>query len=247
MVSTKTWIQLLLYVLFKKKIHMILRREIKVTGDGSKTLFIPEWNENYHSSHGAVQEAKHVFLKYGLAEKLNQEEVSIFEVGFGTGLNAILTYEFAKDYSFKINYHSIEAYPITIEEIQLLDYVSLFESLELKEVYQKMHDVTWNESMIISENFQLKKIQDKLEQCQLKDNQYDIIFFDAFGPRVQEGMWSKSHFEKLYNSLKPGGVFVTYCAKGQVKRDLKAVGFTVETLPGPPGKREMTRGRKSNL
>ena len=223
---------------------MILRREIKVTGDGSKTLFIPEWNENYHSSHGAVQEAKHVFLKYGLGEKLNQEEVSIFEVGYATGLNAILTYEFAKDHSLKINYDSIEAYPVTIEEVEYLDYVSLFECLELKEVYKKMHDDAWNESMLISNNFQLKKIHDKLERYQLQDNQYDIVFFDAFGPRVQEGMWSKSHFENLYNSMKSEGVFVTYCAKGQVKRDLKAVGFEVETLPGPPGKREMTRAIK---
>jgi len=223
---------------------MILRREIKVTDDGSKTLFIPDWNENYHSSHGAVQEAKHVFLKYGLGAIKDEVEINVFEVGFGTGLNAILTYQYAIENQLKINYNSIEAYPITKEEMELLDYVSLFENKDTKEVYHKMHDVSWNESVMITEDFHLKKIHNKLEYHILPQNHYDIIFFDAFGPRVQEGMWSKDHFENLYNSLKKGGLFVTYCAKGQVKRDLKSVGFEVETLPGPPGKREMTRGRK---
>jgi tRNA U34 5-methylaminomethyl-2-thiouridine-forming methyltransferase MnmC len=223
---------------------MILRREIKVTDDGSKTLFIPDWNENYHSSHGAVQEAKHVFLEYGLGAIENKEEINVFEVGFGTGLNAILTYQYAIENQLKINYDSIEAYPIMKEEMELLDYVSLFENKDTKEVYQKMYDVSWDESVMISENFHLKKIHNKLEHHILPQDHYDIIFFDAFGPRVQEGMWSKDHFKNLYNSLKKGGLFVTYCAKGQVKRDLKSVGFEVETLPGPPGKREMTRGRK---
>jgi tRNA U34 5-methylaminomethyl-2-thiouridine-forming methyltransferase MnmC len=226
---------------------MILRREIKLTDDGSKTLFIPDWNENYHSSHGAVQEAKHVFLKYGLGAIEDKTEINVFEVGFGTGLNAILTYQYAIENLLKIYYNSIEAYPITKEEMELLDYVSLFENKDTKEVYHNMYDASWNESVMISESFHLKKIHNKLEHHILPQNHYDIIFFDAFGPRVQEGMWSKDHFQNLYNSLKKGGLFVTYCAKGQVKRDLKAVGFTVETLPGPPGKREMTRGRKSNL
>jgi tRNA U34 5-methylaminomethyl-2-thiouridine-forming methyltransferase MnmC len=223
---------------------MILRREIKVTGDGSKTLFIPEWDENYHSSHGAVQEAKHVFLKYGLGEIVYKNEINVFEVGFGTGLNAILTYEYAIENQLKINYDSIEAFPITSEEVELLDYVSLFDNQETKGIYLQMHSCAWDEPIKVSENFTLTKIHNKLEQHVLIQNQYDIIFFDAFGPRVQEGMWSKVHFENLYHSLKKGGLFVTYCAKGQVKRDLKSVGFEVETLPGPPGKREMTRGKK---
>jgi tRNA U34 5-methylaminomethyl-2-thiouridine-forming methyltransferase MnmC len=222
---------------------MILRREIKVTDDGSKTLFIPDWNENYHSSHGAVQEAKHVFLKYGLGAIEDKAEINVFEVGFGTGLNAILTYQYTIENQLKTNYDSIEAYPITKVEMELLEYDSLFENKETKQIYHKMHDVSWNESVMISENFHLKKIHNKLEKHILPSDHYDIIFFDAFGPRVQEGMWSKVHFENLYNSLKKGGFFVTYCAKGQVKRDLKYVGFEVETLPGPPGKREMTRGR----
>lgn len=223
---------------------MILRREIKLTEDGSKTLHIPEWNENYHSTHGAVQEAKHVFLKHGLAEKMNQDEVRIFEVGFGTGLNAILTFEFSYGQDFNVFYDSIEAYPITNEEIQELDYESLFSDEEIKRIYKLMHSVSWDEKQKISDTFYLKKIHQKLENYSFEPESYDIIYFDAFGPRVQEGMWSKEHFEKLYQGLKPGGIFVTYCAKGQVKRDLKAVGFFVESLPGPPGKREMTRGRK---
>jgi tRNA U34 5-methylaminomethyl-2-thiouridine-forming methyltransferase MnmC len=223
---------------------MILRREIKVTGDGSKTLFIPDWNENYHSSHGAVQEAKHVFLKYGLEEIVDKKEINVFEVGFGTGLNAILTYEYAVENQLKINYDSIEAFPITTQEVESLDYVSLFDNQVTQGIYLQMHFCAWDEQIQVSENFTLSKIHNKLEQHILPQNQYDIIFFDAFGPRVQEGMWSKIHFENLYQSLKSGGIFVTYCAKGQVKRDLKSVGFEVETLPGPPGKREMTRGKK---
>jgi tRNA U34 5-methylaminomethyl-2-thiouridine-forming methyltransferase MnmC len=223
---------------------MILRREIKVTGDGSKTLFIPDWDENYHSSHGAVQEAKHVFLKYGLGEIIIKKELTVFEVGFGTGLNAILTYEYAIDNLLKIKYDSIEAYPITMDEVESLDYVSLFENPNTKNLYFQMHSCAWDEPNQLSENFIVTKIHNKLENQIFPENHYDIIFFDAFGPRVQEGMWSKTHFENLYHSLKTGGIFVTYCAKGQVKRDLKSVGFEVETLPGPPGKREMTRGRK---
>jgi tRNA U34 5-methylaminomethyl-2-thiouridine-forming methyltransferase MnmC len=223
---------------------MILRREIKLTEDGSKTLHIPDWNENYHSSHGAVQEAKHVFLKYGLDEKINQEEVSIFEVGFGTGLNAILTYEHSHKKSVHINYDSIEAYPVTQEEIEMLSYETLFEDDLIIEIYKRIHEVDWNNSEEITPTFSLHKIHQKLEDYTFESGVYDVIYFDAFGPRVQEGMWSIDHFEKLYKALKPGGIFVTYCAKGQVKRDLKSVGFLVESLPGPPGKREMTRGRK---
>ena len=223
---------------------MILRREIKVTGDGSKTLFIPDWDENYHSSHGAVQEAKHVFLKYGLGEIVDKKEINVFEVGFGTGLNAILTYEYAVENQLKITYDSIEAFPITTQEVGSLDYVSLFDNQVTQGIYLQMHSCVWDEPIQVSENFTLTKIHNKLEQHILLQNQYDIIFFDAFGPRVQEGMWSKIHFENLYQSLKSGGIFVTYCAKGQVKRDLKSVGFEVETLPGPPGKREMTRGKR---
>lgn len=217
-------------------------RTIITTADGSKTIHLVDWNENYHSTHGAVQEAKHVFLKYGLSLFDNRKEVRVFEVGFGTGLNAILTYEYAMINQQTIIYDSIEAYPVTEEEIKLLAYDELFNSNDLKQVYKKLHTVGWNQEVEISPAFHLTKICQNFEHYVFPKEAYDLIYFDAFGPRVQETMWS--HFEKLYEALNPGGVLVTYCAKGQVKRDLKAAGFKVETLPGPPGKREMTRAIK---
>ena len=221
-----------------------MQRSIVTTGDGSKTIHIEEWNENYHSTHGAVQEAKHVFLKYGLSLFDEKKEVSIFEVGFGTGLNAILTYQYAQEKQLTIHYNSIEAYPVSKTELEQLDYSSLFENKLLQDVYAKLHHVPWNQEEVISSDFILHKIHQKMEGYIFPTKQFDLIYFDAFGPRVQEGMWTQAIFQKLYDSLKEGGVLVTYCAKGQVKRDLKSVGFNVETLPGPPGKREMTRGRK---
>lgn len=221
-----------------------MQRSIVTTGDGSKTIHIKEWNENYHSSHGAVQEAKHVFLQYGLSLFEEKKEVNIFEVGFGTGLNAILTYQYAQEKQLSIHYNAIEAYPVSEDELQLLNYASLFDASRMQDIYSNMHIVPWNKDEIISSDFVLHKIHQKLEDYIFPTNHFDLIYFDAFGPRVQENMWTQEVFQKLYDSLKMEGVFVTYCAKGQVKRDLKLVGFEVETLPGPPGKREMTRGKK---
>ncbi len=223
---------------------MQVKREIIVTADGSKTIHMPDWNENYHSSHGALQEAKHVFLKYGLDCFKDHQEISIFEVGFGTGLNAILTCESAEINQQNIHYDGLEAYPVSAEEIEALDYVSLFENSESKANYLKMHAVSWDSDEVISPDFTLRKILQKLEEFTFEAEQYDLIYFDAFGPRTQDDMWQLSHFEKLFYSLKPNGILVTYCAKGQVKRDLKSAGFTIEALPGPPGKREMTRAWK---
>jgi tRNA U34 5-methylaminomethyl-2-thiouridine-forming methyltransferase MnmC len=223
---------------------MQVKREIIITADGSKTIHMPEWNENYHSSHGALQEAKHVFLKYGLEYFKDQKEISIFEVGFGTGLNAILTCEAAQSNQQQIRYVGLEAFPVSAEEIQSLDYISLFENAEIKANYLKMHAVSWDSDEVILPNFILCKILQKLEGFNFEAEQYDLIYFDAFGPRTQEDMWQLSHFEKLFTALKPNGILVTYCAKGQVKRDLKSAGFEIEALPGPPGKREMTRALK---
>lgn len=223
---------------------MQVKREIIFTADGSKTIHMPEWNENYHSSHGALQEAKHVFLKAGLECFNHQKNLSIFEVGFGTGLNAILTCEAATINQQHIQYDGLEAFPVSSEEIHALDYVSLLENTESKAHYLKLHAVDWNTDQVISANFTVCKILQKLEEFTFEAEKYDLIYFDAFGPRTQEDMWQLSHFEKLFFSLKPDGILVTYCAKGQVKRDLKAAGFEIEALQGPPGKREMTRAWK---
>ena len=221
-----------------------MQRSIITTGDGSKTIHLPDWNENYHSSHGAVQEAKHVFLKHGLDLFLGNPEVHILEIGFGTGLNAILTLEAVLNSDSNIIYDGLEAFPISNDEMIALEYENLLESDFLKEKYKQIHNISWDVPNVITPTFTLTKIQNELQKQTFTTNKYDLIYFDAFGPRVQEAMWTKEIFQKLYISLKPDGYLVTYCAKGQVKRDLKSVGFFVEALPGPPGKREMTRGRK---
>ena len=221
-----------------------MQRTIITTGDGSKTIHLPDWNENYHSSHGAVQEAKHVFLKNGLDLFSGKPEVHILEIGFGTGLNAILTLEAVLNSYSNIIYDGLEAFPISNDEMVALEYENLLESDFLKEKYKQIHNISWDVPNLITPTFTLTKIQNELQKQTFTANKYDIIYFDAFGPRVQEAMWTKEIFQKLYISLKPNGYLVTYCAKGQVKRDLKSVGFFVEALPGPPGKREMTRGRK---
>jgi tRNA U34 5-methylaminomethyl-2-thiouridine-forming methyltransferase MnmC len=220
-----------------------MKREVIQTEDGSKTIRIIELEENYHSIHGALQEANHVFMKYGLEEFKDKDQLSILEMGFGTGLNTCLTAINSSKLKVKIEYHGIEAFPVSQEELDALDYGNLLGE-ENRSLYDKIHSVNWDESLEISEGFNLKKIHSEIQNTQLQNEFYDIIFYDAFGPRVQDELWSEAIFQKMYNSLKVGGFLVTYCAKGQVKRNMKAVGFMVEALPGPPGKREMTRAWK---
>ncbi len=224
---------------------MLLNREVIKTADGSKTIHIGQWNENYHSSHGALQEAKHVFIHHGLSLFLNQDAISLLEVGFGTGLNAALTLENAANKNVLIHYVGVEAFPVTCEELIALNYADLFDEKEFSNTYDAMHVSDWEKEVKITPDFSLTKRREKLQTIEFLDNTFDLIYFDAFGPRVQGELWTIEIFTKMYKALKTGGVFVTYCAKGQVKRDLKSVGFTVEVLPGPPGKREMTRCRKA--
>jgi tRNA U34 5-methylaminomethyl-2-thiouridine-forming methyltransferase MnmC len=224
---------------------MQIKREIITTGDGSKTIHMPEWNENYHSSHGALQEANHVFLRNGWDDFLEEEEITIFEVGFGTGLNAILTLQEATKNKTITNYYGIEAFPVSKEEIIELNYESLLENEQSVDNYRKMHTAKWNEIVEITSFFRLNKIHERIQNYSFLPNTFDLIYFDAFGPRTQEEMWHPDIFKILYNSLKVGGLLVTYCAKGQVKRDLKSAGFKVQAVPGPPGKREMTKAFKT--
>lgn len=225
---------------------MEIKREIITTADGSRTIHIPEWNENYHSSHGALQEARHVFLKHGFDLFGERTEISIFEVGFGTGLNAILTLQEAEKRRIHVHYAGIEAFPVSEEELKALAYETLLDDDTARLHYAEMHAAKWNVPQQVSDYFTLHKIHEKLEDFTFSGQQPDLVYFDAFGPRTQGDMWALEHFKKIYEALKPGGVLVTYCAQGQVKRDLKAAGFSIEALPGPPGKREMTRGRKMN-
>lgn len=216
--------------------------EIRLTNDGSKTLYLPELDETYHSSHGAIQEAKHVFIEHGLTyvHELGMEKIRIFEMGFGTGLNAMLTAQWAMEKQQYMEYVGIELHPVSEEIWQQMDYVQT--SVELA-LYEKMMSSEWDSFVEIHPHFQLKKMAHNVQQLKV-DDQFDLIYFDAFGPRAQAEMWELSILTKMHGILKRGGVFVTYCAQGQMKRHLKSLGFELESLPGPPGKREMTRAKK---
>ena len=231
-----------------------MKRKIITTSDGSKTIQIEDWNEQYHSIHGAIQEANHVFLKHGLlfyseliSESKNEfhtelVEVSILEIGFGTGLNAFLTLIEAEKLKLNINYIGIEAYPVQLDEIKQLNYVELI-SKPHEAIFEKLHDITWETAHNITSNFQLEKQQKFFKDINAK-NEFNIIYFDAFGARVQPDLWTEDIFKIMFSALKDNGVLVTYSAKGSVRRAMQAVGFVVERLPGPPGKREMLRGTK---
>lgn len=220
-----------------------MKREIVLTQDGSSSIFLPEWNEHYHSVHGAVQEAYHVFIKNGLDLFRNRTQLDLLEIGFGTGLNAIITNSESKKYKIAVNYIGVEAYPVTSLEISKMNYIEKLGFDHLKTDFIRMHEVPWHEIHQISMGFKLIKRKMLFEEIDVQ-NQYDLIYFDAFGARVQPELWTENIFRKMYNALVEGGVLVTYSAKGSVRRAMQNVGFTVERLSGPPGKREMLRARK---
>lgn len=221
-----------------------MKREFLITGDGSVTIHIPEWNEQYHSKHGAIAEAVHVFISAGLTHWVSEndsKEVSILEIGFGTGLNAFLTSLESSKKDLQINYSGIEAYPISEEEIARLNYAAMLDASE--ETFLKLHQVSWGSASQINRNFTLTKRKQFISEIKDSDG-YNIIYFDAFGARVQPELWTEAVFKLMFDALKPKGVLVTYSAKGSVRRAMLAVGFVVERLPGPPGKREMLRATK---
>ena len=199
-----------------------MKREIIQTADGSNTIYIPEMDENYHSTHGALQEALHVFIKNGLELKKDLSQLDIFEMGFGTGLNALLCFIEAEKGKQHISYKGIEAYPVEPELIQAIRYEDLVEE-RFHNAFHQMHELSWNETHALTSNFTFEKIHAKIEEYQVEHEQVDLVFYDAFGPKAQEAMWHPSILKKMYDILKPNGTLVTYCAKGQVKRDRKSV------------------------
>lgn len=222
----------------KRKISIFL------TEDGSHSLQVPELDETYHSSHGAIQESNHVFIKNGLAhwlQKNTKKEIKIFEVGIGTGLNSLLTAIEAEKLKTRIKYHGIELYPLEKELTSKLNYST--ELNQSAELFAKLHKCNWEEQVEISEFYSILKTEASFKDYKPK-TQYDLIYFDAFAPSKQPEMWEYPTIEKCYKMLNPNGVFVTYSAKGQLKRDLKKAGFSVESIPGPPGKFEMVRASK---
>ena len=228
-----------------------MERKIITTADGSTTIHLTEWNEHYHSKHGAIQEAYHVFIKNGLDYICHPELVSesppttaILEIGFGTGLNAFITLLEAERNKVDIDYVGVEAYPVSMEEVKQLNYPQQLHEEGKAFLFEELHNLSWEDKHQISENFWLTKQQRFFSEI-ADQNKYNIIYFDAFGARVQPELWSEDIFKIMYNALKPNGILVTYAAKGSVRRAMLSVGFKVEKLPGPPGKREMLRAQKS--
>jgi len=218
-----------------------LKRKIITTADGSKTIQIEDWDEQYHSKHGAVQEAYHVFIEHGL-KLFENTEVKVLEIGFGTGLNALITLLEGPKQALDIDYVGVEAFPVSIGEVNKLDYGKQL-GLETEESFHEMHNSPWEETVTITPNFSLLKQKKDFREVD-EENLFNLVYFDAFGARVQPELWTEEIFLKMYRALKPNGILVTYAAKGSVRRAMQAVGFAVERLPGPPGKREMLRGRK---
>ena len=219
-----------------------MQRVIQITADGSTTIHLPEWNENYHSKHGAIQEAQHVFIKNGL-NLFSEESIAILEIGFGTGLNAFITWLERKKQFQLVDYVGVEAYPINAEEVKAMNFPAQLNASNDGAIFCQMHDLEWDKRHQLSENFKLTKRKQFIEEI-CDESAFDLIYFDAFGYRVQPELWTVEVFLSMHQALKPGGVLVTYAARGIVKRNMLTAGFTVEKLEGPPGKREMFRARK---
>ena len=219
-----------------------MKREIIIIDDGSTTIRIPDWDENYPSTHGAIQEAKHVFIKNGLDIFKNQDSISILEIGFGTGLNAFVTVLETLNKE-KVNYVGVEAYPISTEEIAQMNYVTELQATQYQAVFDKMHSCDWESQQNITDNFILTKRKQFFQDIADKE-QYDLIYFDAFGFPLQPELWSEAIFKKMYDALLPKGTLVTYACRSSIKNAMLTVGFSIEKLPGAPGKREMLRATK---
>lgn len=222
-----------------------MKREIVRTHDGSNTVSIPEIGVTYHSMHGALTESTHIFIDHGLdyfVKKTNASAVRIFEMGFGTGLNALLAALYAMKNHLEIFYSTVELFPLTPAEINILDYKA---NGDFEELFQQIHVARWDVPEKLNKYFEIHKI--KTDLLSIVPPQSDVIFFDAFAPDVQPELWTADIFLKIYYNMAPNGVFVTYSSKGAVRRALQQVGFSVEKLPGPPGKREILRAVKSNF
>jgi tRNA U34 5-methylaminomethyl-2-thiouridine-forming methyltransferase MnmC len=213
-----------------------------ITGDGSHTIYIKELDEHYHSVHGAIGESEFIFLKNGF-DFSTADPLNILEIGFGTGLNALLTSLRAIIGSRMVNYTSLEKYPLERKIVRSLNYPVLIGE-EAKKIFDLIHDSPWNERTPVCRNFSLLKVTADFTTEPLSGN-YDLVYFDAFGPEKQPEMWTEMMFRKISGVIKPGGLFVTYSVKGEVKRNLRACGFTVKLLPGPPGKRQILRAVKN--
>jgi tRNA U34 5-methylaminomethyl-2-thiouridine-forming methyltransferase MnmC len=218
--------------------------QLVITGDGSHTIRVPQLNEHYHSTFGAIAESMHVFIKAGMDTLPANEAITVLEIGFGTGLNALLACLATVNSSRAVTYYGLELNPVPYDLICGLNYPELLSpEHNPQELFRAIHQSPWDQPCFIHDHFQLTKIHQSLIGFQ-PDFTYDLIFFDAFAPEKQIEMWTAEIFTMLYKGLKSGGIMTTYCVKGEVKRMIKQAGFNIEKLPGPPGKREILRGRR---
>jgi len=220
-----------------------MQREIQITADGSHTLSIPEMKVTYHSHHGAIGESMHVYIEAGLQPLLNDpgfSPIHIFEMGFGTGLNALLTLQKAIEYKRQIHYAAVELFPLTEKEFMLLNYGKL---LNCQDDYEQLHYSEWEKDIRINEFFTLKKNKKSLSDLIFTDP-VNCIYFDAFSPTIQPELWTREIFEKMLSILQLGGTLVTYSSKSEIRRNMVAAGFSVTKIPGPWGKREMVRAER---
>jgi len=218
--------------------------QIIKTSDNSTTIYVPDLDETYHSIHGAIQESRHVFIKHGLVywlEKYKKNHVKILEIGFGTGLNALLSLEEAVKLRINIDYTSLEPYPLSDEIVGQLNYSEFFQDEKKLKFFPMLHNAGWDQYEHICDHFRLNKRNTKLEDYNPKEDIFNIVFYDAFAPGKQPDMWILERIKKTTDLLSKGGVWITYSAKGQLKRDLSSLGLVVENPPGPPGKYEITR------
>jgi len=221
-----------------------MKHEIIITKDGSTSIYIPEWDETYHSKFGAIQEAKHVFIKNGLALFEDVLEISILEIGFGTGLNALITMLEAEHQQIKVNYVAVEAYPVAFEDIVQLNYATQLEVPNRQADFEHLHTLPWEETLEVTPSFTLTKRKQFFNDI-TDENTFDLIYFDAFGYNVQPDLWNEAIFEKMYVALKSKGILTTYACRTTIKNAMQAVGFETKKLPGAPGKREMLRALKN--
>ena len=221
-------------------------RKIVLTADGSSSIFSEDVHQHYHSHFGALQVSTHIFINAGLCSSLlsSLKAVSILEIGFGTGLNALLTYCKAEECYKKIYYETMEYYPVSQQEVKQLNYPTILPYNQVSELFVHLHNAAWDEKVKISKHFTLQKRRISATEATYSPDTFDLVYFDAFSPEVQPELWTKEVFESIYNSMKKEAILLTYCTKGSVKNTLKEAGFLIEKLPGPVGKREILRAKK---
>ena len=223
-----------------------MERHIIITEDGSNSIFHEALNEHFHSVHGALQESTHIFIRAGLHEAASEfDNLNILEVGFGTGLNALLTLADPIITSRLVNYTAIEPFPLSGEIVSKLNYTIDPVYSPYRELFLMMHKQPPAIPVQLTPLFIFNRLDKKVEEIQFEESNFNLVYFDAFSPQVQPELWTAELFSSIYRGLQTGGLLVTYSCKGSVKRSLKAAGFKVEQLPGPPGKREITRAVKS--